>query len=211
MPQLSQLSEVYLSQFLWLAIALGFIFFVIARGMVPKIQATVDAREQRIAGDLEAAQKARAAADETEADWRARMDAARAEAARIAQEAKQASALDNEAEVKAAADKLNAKLEKAEARIRDAREAARSEIEAVAFSSPAGTVSGAIQTPQGAAIVKVASRQDVSAADYAMAKDKFRIEMLSERRARFYQAYMEKARAKMKIDIDTEAVKRAIG
>ena len=57
MPQLSQLSEVYLSQFLWLAIALGFIFFVIARGMVPKIQATVDAREQRIAGDLEAAQR----------------------------------------------------------------------------------------------------------------------------------------------------------
>ena len=85
------------------------------------------------------------------------------------------------------------------------------EIEAVAFSSPAGTVSGAIQTPQGAAIVKVASRQDVSAADYAMAKDKFRIEMLSERRARFYQAYMEKARAKMKIDVDPEALKRAIG
>ena len=46
MPQLSQLSQVYLSQFLWLAIALAFIFFVIARGMVPKIQATVDAREQ---------------------------------------------------------------------------------------------------------------------------------------------------------------------
>ena len=35
--------------------------------------------------------------------------------------------------------------------------------------------------------------------------------MLSERRARFYQAYMEKARAKMKIDIDPEALKRAIG
>src|SRR5690348_13315916 len=96
MPQLSQLSEVYLSQFLWLAVALGFIFFVIARGMVPKIQATVDAREQRIAGDLEAAQKARAAADETEADWRARMDAARAEAARLSQDAKAESGSDTE-------------------------------------------------------------------------------------------------------------------
>jgi peptidyl-prolyl cis-trans isomerase D len=85
------------------------------------------------------------------------------------------------------------------------------EIEAVAFSSPAGTVSNAITTPQGAAVVRVASRQDVSAADYAMAKDKFRIEMLSERRARFYQVYMEKARAKMKIDIDPDALKRAIG
>jgi F-type H+-transporting ATPase subunit b len=132
MPQLSQLSTVYLSQFLWLAIALGFIFFVIARGMVPKIQATVDARESRIAGDLEAAQKARAAADETEAAWRARIDAARADAARIAQEAKQASAQETEKKIKAAADKINRKVEAAQAKIRDASTAARAEIEALA-------------------------------------------------------------------------------
>jgi peptidyl-prolyl cis-trans isomerase D len=85
------------------------------------------------------------------------------------------------------------------------------EIESIAFSSPIGTVSDAITTPQGAAVVRVASRQDVSPADYAMAKDKFKMEVLSERRARFYQAYMEKARAKMKIDVDPEALKRAIG
>ena len=132
MPQLSQLSQVYLSQFLWLAIALGFIFFVIARGMVPKIQATVDAREQRIAGDLEAAQKARLAADETEAAWRARIDEARAEAARIAQEAKAASGRDTEAKVKAAGDKINVKIESAQAKIRESLSSARSEIEAVA-------------------------------------------------------------------------------
>jgi F-type H+-transporting ATPase subunit b len=132
MPQLSQLSQVYLSQFLWLAIALAFIFFVIARGMVPKIQATVEAREQRIAGDLEAAQKARAAADETEAAWRERMDAARSEAARIAQDAKAQSGRDTEAKVKAAADKINLKVESAQAKIRESLASARSEIELVA-------------------------------------------------------------------------------
>lgn len=132
MPQLAQLSEVFLSQLLWLGIGLGFIFFVIARGMVPKIQATVNAREQKISGDLERAQAARVEADQTEADWRARMDAARSEAARIAQEAKQAGAMDTEAKVKAAADKINAKVDRAEARIRDAVNAARTEIEAVA-------------------------------------------------------------------------------
>jgi F-type H+-transporting ATPase subunit b len=141
MPQLSQLSQVYLSQFLWLAVALGFIFFVIARGMVPKIQATVDAREQRIAGDLEAAQRARVAADETEAAWRARMDSARAEAARIAQDAKQSSALETEAKVKAAADKINAKIESAQGSIREALEAARAEIEAVAVEATRDMVS----------------------------------------------------------------------
>src|SRR5881275_896214 len=106
MPQLSQLPLVLLSQLFWLAIALGFIFFVISRNMVPKIQATVEAREKRIGEDLERAQAARAEADQTEAEWRARMDATRAEAARIAQEAKQASAQESEAKVKAAADKI---------------------------------------------------------------------------------------------------------
>ena len=132
MPQLSQLSDVYLSQFLWLGIALAFIFFVIARGMVPKIQATVDAREQQIAGDLEAAQKARVAADDTEAAWRQRMDSARADAARIAQEAKAESGRETEAKVKAAADKINVKIEAAQASIRETLAAARSEIESVA-------------------------------------------------------------------------------
>jgi F-type H+-transporting ATPase subunit b len=132
MPQLSQLSEVYLSQLLWLAIALAFIFFVIARGMVPKIQATVEAREQRIAGDLEAAQKARMAADETEAAWRERMDRARAAAGRIAQEAKAQSGRDTETKVKAAADKINMKVDSAQEAIRNALASARSEIESVA-------------------------------------------------------------------------------
>jgi len=141
MPQLSQLSEVLLSQLFWLAIGLGFIFFVIARGMVPKIQATVDAREKQIADDLEQAQAARSAAEETEEAWRQRMDAARAEGARIANEAKQASARDTEAKVKAAADKLTQKIESAEAKIRKARESARSEIESVAVDAAQNLVS----------------------------------------------------------------------
>jgi F-type H+-transporting ATPase subunit b len=132
MPQLSQLAEVLPSQLFWLLIGLGFIFFVIAKGMVPKIQATVDAREQRIAGDLEAAQNARLGADETEAAWRARMDAARAEAARVAQEAKAESARETEARVSAAADKINLKVEASQARLREAVKSARKEIEAVA-------------------------------------------------------------------------------
>jgi F-type H+-transporting ATPase subunit b len=140
MPQLNQLSDVALSQFLWLAIGLGFIFFVIARGMVPKIQATMDLRDKRIGDDLARAQAARAEADETEAAWRARMDAARSEAARIAQEAKQKSAAKTEQKVRAAADKINLKVGAAEASIRQAVEAARAEIEAVAAEATSDMV-----------------------------------------------------------------------
>jgi F-type H+-transporting ATPase subunit b len=132
MPQIEQLPFIFASQLFWLAVVFGTIFFVIGRGMLPKIQSTVELREKKIAEDLERAQTARAATEETEEAWRARMDAARAEAARIAQEAKQAAARDTEAKVKKAADKINLKVEKAEAKIREAVDSARAEIETVA-------------------------------------------------------------------------------
>jgi F-type H+-transporting ATPase subunit b len=141
MPQLTQLPEVFWSQLFWLAVVFGIIFFVIGRGMVPRIQGTVDLREQKIAADLEAAQSARVAADETEAAWRASMDAARAEAAKLSNDAKQASAKDTEAKAQAASEKLNVKLQAAEAKIRDAVQAARSEIEAVAAEAAQDMVS----------------------------------------------------------------------
>ena len=84
-------------------------------------------------------------------------------------------------------------------------------IDAAAFSLPVGGVSNAIVTPRGAAIIKVDSKQEVSPADYAMARDKFLADELNQRRMRFYQSYMDKARGKMKIDVDNEALKRAIG
>ena len=132
MPQITQLPFIIFSQLFWLAIVFGFIFFVIGRGMLPRIQSTVDAREKKIADDLERAQAARTKADETEAAWRARMDQARAQAARVSQDAKQESAKATEAKVKKAGDKINLKAEAASAKIRDAVEAARAEIEAVA-------------------------------------------------------------------------------
>ena len=132
MPQIEQLPFIFFSQLFWLAVVFGLIFFVVGRGMLPKIQGTVELRDAKIAEDLERAQAARAEAEGTEAAWRARMDVARAEAARLAQDAKQASAQETEKRVKVAAEKINLKVESSEAKIREAVSSARSEIEAVA-------------------------------------------------------------------------------
>ncbi|GAA3907900.1 hypothetical protein GCM10022276_27870 [Sphingomonas limnosediminicola] len=132
MPQIEQLPFIFFSQLFWLLVVFGIIFFVIGRGMLPKIQGTVELRDKKIADDLERAQAARSEAEATEAEWRARMDAARGEAARLAQEAKQSSAQATEAKVNAAADQINVKVEAASAKIRSAVDAARAEIEAVA-------------------------------------------------------------------------------
>lgn len=128
MPQLNQLSDVILSQLFWLAITLGFIYFVVGRGMVPRIQSTVDKRDQQIADDLAAAERAKAKADETEQAYRQRMDTSRAEAMKTTAAAKQEAARKIEQLVAKANIANHATLEKAEARIRAASEAARAEI-----------------------------------------------------------------------------------
>jgi F-type H+-transporting ATPase subunit b len=135
MPQIEQLPYIFASQLFWLAVVFGILFFAIGRGMVPKIQSTVELREKRIAEDLAAAQQAREAAEETEAAYRARIDASRAQAAAVTQEARQASARETETRVRAAAEKIAAKVATAEAEIRAAAEAARAEVESVAVEA----------------------------------------------------------------------------
>lgn len=132
MPQLNQLSDVILSQLFWLALVLGFIYFVIARGMVPKIQATVDQRDQRIADDLAAAERAKAEADATEEAYRQKMDESRAEAMKRTSAAKQEGALATEKRLAKADNAIQEKAAKAEAKIRESRKAALANLEGVA-------------------------------------------------------------------------------
>lgn len=80
MPQLSQVAATYASQIFWLLVTFGLLYFVVGKGMVTRIAATVDARDARITADLSAAEAARREADRTEAAWRAESDAARASA-----------------------------------------------------------------------------------------------------------------------------------
>ena len=132
MPQLNQLSDVILSQLFWLALVLGFIYFVIARGMVPKIQATVDQRDHRIADDLAAAERAKTDADATEEAYRQKMDESRAEAMKRTNAAKQEGALATEKRLAKADKSIQDKAAKAEAKVRESREAALANLEGVA-------------------------------------------------------------------------------
>ena len=132
MPQLSQLSDVVLSQLFWLAITLGFIYFVIGRGMLPKIQSTVDQRDQRIADDLAAAEQAKGEADRIEEAYRTRMDESRADAMKQTNAAKQKGQLAMEKQIAKANDAIEAKVAKASAKIGESRAAALANIENVA-------------------------------------------------------------------------------
>lgn len=137
MPQIAQLAATYSSQIFWLLVTFGFVYFVVGLGMVPKVQSTVDARDKKIGDDLAAAKASFAKADELEADWRAKENAARAEAQAVLAEAKGKAARETEARLAEADKGIGAHVEAAEASIAQARAEAMTKIEAVAAEAAA--------------------------------------------------------------------------
>ncbi|HWF86480.1 MAG TPA: peptidylprolyl isomerase, partial [Vicinamibacterales bacterium] len=83
-------------------------------------------------------------------------------------------------------------------------------VEEAAFKLPVGGVSEPIATDNGTAVIKVLEKQEVTPEQLAAAKDKFRDDMLTDRRNRFFGAYMAKAKRKMKIDVNREALQRVV-
>ena len=132
MPQITQLPMIFWSQLFWLLVIFGTIFFVIGRGMVPKIQGVVEDRDRKIAEDLERAQKARDEAEQTEAEYRERIDASRSEAMKLALAAKQAGAREVEERTRAVDAEIGKAIETAEAKIRKSVEKAMAELDSVA-------------------------------------------------------------------------------
>ena len=81
-------------------------------------------------------------------------------------------------------------------------------VEQAAFSLPEGAVSEPIATDTGTAIVKVVEKKEVTPAEWQAAKDQFRDQLLTERRNRFFSAYMVKAKQRMKIEVNREVLRR---
>ena len=160
MPQIAQLADTYASQIFWLLVFFGFTFFVVGRGMVPRVLATVEARDAQIAADLAAAQAARDEADRQEEAWRVRENANRANAQAVLAKAKADAAAKTGQRLARAQTKIDAKLAEAEARIAASRDAAMGEIEAVA----AEAAQDIVQRLAGVKIAKPAAAKAVKEA-----------------------------------------------
>lgn len=132
MPQIEQLSATFASQLFWLVLTFGLVFFVVGRGMVPKIQGTIDARDKTVADDIAAAERARTEADRVEEEWRVRENQNRAAAQALIAEARGTAAKASEARLAEAGQGIDARVADAEARIAGSTRAALGEIEAVA-------------------------------------------------------------------------------
>jgi peptidyl-prolyl cis-trans isomerase D len=84
-------------------------------------------------------------------------------------------------------------------------------VEDAAFKLPVGAVSDAVATDSGSAVIKVLEKKETTPDEWKTAKDRFREELLTDRRNRFFGAYMVKAKQRMKIEVNRETLQRAIG
>ena len=160
MPQISQLMEVYGSQFFWLLVVIGIIYFGIARNMLPKISKTVDDRQKRITNDLAAAQEAQDRAEQIEEDYRKSINDARADAVGTVAAAKAEAAKKNEAAVKKADTAIAKTADEADAALKPATAKALTEIEAVAAEAAQDIVARV----SGAKVTAAAAKKAVKAA-----------------------------------------------
>src|SRR5215470_774497 len=137
MPQLNPLD--WAPQLIWLAITFGILYVLMKRVALPKIGSVIDMRAAKIAADIDAADKLRRETQEAIAAYEQALAEAKAKAHAIAQAsrdkinaemAKERAALDRE---------LAAKSAEAEARIRQAKESALKDVNAVA-SEVAGDI-----------------------------------------------------------------------
>ena len=135
MPQLSQLALVYQSQWFWLLLVLGVIYFFVGRGIVPKVEATVDDRDAKIAADLAEAERLRDEADRIEEAWRNRINEGHSEAQGAIASAKAKADADAAKRVAKADAELDTKAQAAAADLDAARRSALAEIEALAVEA----------------------------------------------------------------------------
>ena len=135
MPQIAQLSDdswYLVSQIFWLLVVFAVVYFVVGRMMLPKIEATIDARDRRIVDDLAAAKAAHDAAAILEEECHRKADTLRAEAQKASQAAKDKAARETEKRLAKIDAELAAKFATAEAELRDTKTEAMANVESIA-------------------------------------------------------------------------------
>jgi len=138
MPQLNPLD--WAPQLIWLAITFGILYLLMKQVALPKIGSVIEMRRERIASDLETAEKFRRETQEAIAAYEQALAEAKAKAHAIAQETRDR-LKDEVAAERADLDRdLAAKSAEAEARIDAAKVSALKEVNAVASDTAAEIV-----------------------------------------------------------------------
>jgi F-type H+-transporting ATPase subunit b len=150
-PQLDV--STFSSQIFWLLICFGTLYYLLSRRALPRVSEILEARQDRIAADLDQAQRLRREAEATLSTYEQAMAKAQDEAHALladAQNRLQAEAAERQAELDR---QLREQLAEAEARIASARQRALAELEnaAVGAAQAAAERLAGLKVPQDTA------------------------------------------------------------
>ena len=79
-----------------------------------------------------------------------------------------------------------------------------------AFALPVGAVSDPITTDVGTVVFKVLEKKEVTPTEWAANNDRFREELLADGATASSASYMAKAKQGMSIEVNREALQRAL-
>lgn len=138
MPQLD--FSTYLPQIFWLLVTFGVLYIAMAKIALPRIGEVIEERRDRIAADLDNAERLRGETDEAIAAYEKALGDARAEAHVIAQTTRDKLSAKADVKRKNVEAKLAKKMEEAEAKIATMTDNAMAEVGAISTATAASLV-----------------------------------------------------------------------
>lgn len=133
-------AESFPSQILWLGLTFGFLYFFMARVVVPGVGGLIADRAARITKDLDDAARAKGKAEAAGVAYEQALTEARAKATGIAQATRDKVNASSEARRKSVEAELAGKIAASEAAISKAKAAAMANVEAIAGEAGAAIV-----------------------------------------------------------------------
>ncbi len=130
----------FASQLLWLAITFGVLYYLMTKMVVPRIAGIIEDRRDRIASDLDNADRLKSESEDAMAGYEQALATARAKAFTIAEAARDEARSAAEAQRHAVEAELAKKLAGAEARIAEIKSSALAEVGAIAGEATAALV-----------------------------------------------------------------------
>ena len=154
-------SSTFSSQILWLAITFGLFYLFMSRVVLPRIGSILETRRDRIAQDLNEANRLKLESDQAFAAYEQELAEARSNAHEIAQTARDEAKADADAERAKVEAEVAGRLEKAEAEIAAVKSKALAEVDAIAVDTTSAIVEqligGTVTKARVAAAVKAAA------------------------------------------------------
>ncbi len=133
-------SDTFLSQLIWLALSFGLLYYLMSKIALPRIEAILNARSQRLSSDLNDAQRMKSEADRAGEAYETNLREAQARAGAIVQDARNKLQAEADTRRKAQEAELNQRLAASEQTIRERTEAAMGNVRGIASETASAIV-----------------------------------------------------------------------